>query len=115
LGINFHEGVFDFYKDTEAKNQLYTEKFIENWQKNLFEPISTKNIGRWKNELSEEQIKKADAVVGSVADKIGYERRFKNSSFLFKLYLLPGIGTSHVYNALRIIKDKFIFKTENSE
>lgn len=115
LGINFHEGVFDFYKDTEAKNQLYTEKFIENWQKNLFEPISTKNIGRWKNELSEEQIKKADAVVGSVADKIGYERRFKNSSFLFKLSLLPGIGTSHVYNALRIIKDKFIFKTENSE
>lgn len=115
LGIKYHEEVLDFYNNTDAKNRLYTEKFLDNWQKNLFEPITTKNIGLWKAELTENQIKKADAVAGRIADKVGYERKYKKYSVLFRIGLLPGIFKSKCYDILRVLKDKFIFKTENFE
>lgn len=80
LEIPFDPGVFDFRLKKEAMYKVYSSEVIEKYQKSLLEPITTGKIGKWKTELTRDQIRKLDFMAGKVAGLLGYERRYAGRS-----------------------------------
>ena len=76
LNIDFHPAMLEFYKQTNS-SKLYPEQLMKEYQSSLLKPITTENIGTWKNRMTQKQIRLADAMVGPYAEKYGYERIFK--------------------------------------
>ncbi|MBI9036143.1 MAG: sulfotransferase [Bacteroidales bacterium] len=89
LGIEHNDEVFEFYKLKEKVRGSENLEMLEKYHSSLFRPISTKNVGNWKETLTDDQVLMADAVVGKYAERAGYERKFKRPGFKLKLKLFP--------------------------
>jgi hypothetical protein len=91
LNVNFDENVLNFHKITREKYTdfiLYDE--LVRHQDNIFNPVNTKMVNKWKNEMDRKSQMIADFTVGRYAEKYGYERQFKSqfSRYAFPVYLM---------------------------
>lgn len=104
VGIDYDENVFDFYKKKEEIFKIYPEKQFERYHKSLLKPITNEKVGIWKNELSEKDVRTADAVAGKYAELLGYERKYKRTSFRTYVRILPAL----FYGRLSYVFGRFI-------
>lgn len=70
LGIEYQESMLGFHKSKEASNAAKSSKL---WA-NVTQPIMKKNTNKFLDEMSEEDIKIIESIVGNTMDKLGYER-----------------------------------------
>jgi hypothetical protein len=69
---------------------------VKDHHRSLLQPIHANKIGLWKK-AHQDLIKVADAVVGSDAEKFGYERRYRHTTMAVRLRVLPGIVYGRLY------------------
>ncbi len=84
------------------------------FQSNLFRPINKSAVGKWKTQLSESDIKLADMIVGDIAEKSGYERKYTNRNIFLLLKSFPVIGYYKLKKKLRRPKKSTPDYTYNS-
>ncbi|MGC8864630.1 MAG: sulfotransferase family protein [Bacteroidales bacterium] len=89
LDLEWNSQMLDYYKYIDVVNEKYDKELLELFHKNLGKPINRDAIGQWKHYLKENEIKVADFVVGSWAERMGYERKFKKPSLRLFLISLP--------------------------
>ena len=89
LGLPFDPTVFDFFHKKEETLKFYPQEIIEKYHSSLLKPISTSRIGLYKSQLTPAQIRLADKVAGSYADRLGYERADTRFQLFLWLQSLP--------------------------
>lgn len=85
LNVPFLSSILDINQRKNGIEQAYNTKFIEEWQPDLMKEISTGNIHKWKNKLSQNAILLADYLVGDTGEKLGYEKMNHDFGALFRL------------------------------
>ena len=81
LGVKYTESMLDYYKTSEAKNAANSSKL---WQ-NVTSPIMENNSGKYKSQMSEDDLRIFESIAGNVLDKLGYKRELvqKGEEMLF--------------------------------
>lgn len=89
LCIAYSPEVLNFYKQKEKVIELYSEADIEKYHSSLYKPIKTDKTGIWETQLTKNQIKIADAVVGKYAGYMGYKRRYVKTDIITFMSIVP--------------------------
>jgi len=92
LGLPFDPSVFNFYLHRDYAEQTYSPENIWKYHKNLMVPVHTGRVNRWREKLTPSQIRVADHCAGTMADILGYERRYTNFRPAIYLRSLPMAG-----------------------
>ncbi len=104
LGIQFEQGMLDFYEKREEFTRMYRPAILKNIHSNIVNEVNTSRVAVWKTRLTEKQVKILDYVVGEVAEEAGYERMFKTHSFMTRIAALPGVlVASLIIGATKVI------------
>ena len=80
LDLEYDANMIEFYKT--SGDVVQGEEI--SWKQNCFNPVMLQNIDKWKNELSEEQIKDIEFVLEDEMKLLGYEQ-IKDSTVSYKL------------------------------
>ncbi len=110
LGLDYTPEVFDFHKKKEDVMKQYPVAFLMKYQSSLLSKIDPGKAGIWKKQLTERQVKIADAVAGRYADESGYERKYKNAGFGIYLQAFPGVLYAGLLNMATTIVDWLPYK-----
>lgn len=81
LNIPFKPEALEFHK---VKNELFKDfdrQHIERYHSSLLRPITSDKTYAWRETMSGKEVKIADRVVGEIAERTGYERKFKTRGF----------------------------------
>lgn len=70
LGVEYTESMLDYYKTSEAQNAANSSKL---WR-NVTNPVMANNCGKYKTQMSEDDLRIFESISGNVLDKLGYER-----------------------------------------
>ncbi|MBT8127584.1 MAG: sulfotransferase [Gammaproteobacteria bacterium] len=70
LGVKYNNSMMDFYKTSEAKNAANSSQL---WG-NVTNPVMRNNSGKYKTEMSEDDLRIFESVAGHILDKLGYSR-----------------------------------------
>jgi hypothetical protein len=98
LGLEFNEASLDFYKkEVEIKKSINTELF-DRYQTSLFNPIDASRINTWHNKFNDHTLRLADALVGKIAERYGYERTYKKPGLGIYFKIFPRIVYLRSYN-----------------
>lgn len=89
LNLPYEEQIFDFHEYKNKFLEFYREKDMELYHSKLFRPISSKNVGDWKQNLTHEQLEVAELMAGKHGEKIGYPRSLKKISMKTRLKVQP--------------------------
>jgi len=89
LNIEYLPEMITFYTYKEKMIATYKADGIELYHSSLLQPINNSHIMQWKTKMPEKEIKIADMLVGSTAEKYGYERKYKGSYPLLYFYIVP--------------------------
>lgn len=104
LEIPYSDQMLKFHEHQEDFKKVFSENIFST-NRNLFKPITSDNIGKWKNKLTKKEVIIADHIAGKYAEKYGYKREYKGSiipyyfsawsgCFLYwflKLYIYTGL------------------------
>ncbi|MFH0866455.1 MAG: sulfotransferase, partial [Bacteroidota bacterium] len=97
LCIEYTDKMIHYNRIKDEVLKIYPQELIDRYHKNLFEPISQGNIGKWKNKMTVKEIRKCDMIVGKYADMMGYERMYKKKNVFLYISCLPGIIYGQLY------------------
>ena len=89
LGIEHVPEVINYYKKRDEFEKIFTKEYLKKYFESLLSPINTSRIDIWRDKLTEREIRIADAMVGSVAEKQGYNRVYKRTGLKSYFYVLP--------------------------
>jgi hypothetical protein len=104
LGIPFQESILNFYKEKDVFEKIYSKEKIEKYHKELFQPITTRRIGMWKQNIKENKIEAIETIIGKTADACGYERKHKTFRFKFlPIYITGAVSGKSFYLLYRMI------------
>jgi len=96
LGLEYTADVLNFYQQKNKMIELYTEEDLDKYHSSLFKPIKSDKMGIWETQLTNNQIRMADSVVGKYAEITGYQRRYSKIDFLTIMRTLPFIVFGYV-------------------
>ena len=115
LGIEFDPSVLSFYEKKEEAQALYAgNQDLGKVHKSLFNPISTEKVDKWKSDMTPRQIKIADLVMGSTAEKAGYKRMFTTFNPALYVMILPALAYAKAMYKLIMLGDHLPYKMRNS-
>ena len=109
-GLKYVPEVFDFHKKKEEVKKLYPEGFINKYHSSLLGKIDPGTAGVWKKQLTEREVRIADAVAGKYADISGYERKYKKAGMGVYLMACPGILYARLLYFATAVVDRFPYK-----
>ena len=89
LEIEHVPEVIEYYKKRDEFEKIFTKEYLKKYFESLLSPINTSRIDIWRDKLTEREIRIADAMVGSVAEKQGYNRVYKRTGLKSYFYVLP--------------------------
>lgn len=81
LEIEFNTKVFEFYKQKNQSFDLVGKDVFLKYHESLTRPVNPKNIGLWKNQLTEKEVRLAD----SVCRKNGILLNYSNAGMHLKV------------------------------
>ncbi len=110
IGIPFSEKPFDFYKKSEEVLKIYPSDLILKYHSSLLKKINTSRCGLWKNELSESELRVADACAGKYAALTGHDRIYPRPGLWAYLRSIPGKCFAGFLYLLTWIIDSFPYK-----
>jgi len=90
VGIPFSSTPFSFYKKSSEALKAYPKKLTKKYHSSLMKKVNTSRVGLWKKELSEKEIRMADATVGRYAAITGHEKAYPKPGFAAHLRSIPG-------------------------
>lgn len=115
LGIGYTDAMLD--SSSRASFYVSSNALVRDHHKSLLKPIDPGMIERWKEEMSEDDVRMTDHVVGDAAEQFGYDRKFNNNSLALELRSLPGRIYGRLYftfldimNALPYSWRMFLFR-----
>ncbi len=91
LDLEFVDEMMNYRSKLDEMLTIYPAELIKLHHKSLLKPINTDNIDDWKHKLTPRKIKICDTVIGSFAEKSGYERMYKKRNLWLYIFCLPGI------------------------
>jgi hypothetical protein len=100
LGISFDPDLLKFYDNKDKIVEKDRLKSNQIFHQNLFNPVSSANVGKWRKNMKRRDILRADFIVGSVAEKSGYYREFKKRSVRGFFSVIPGYAYIYSYYIL---------------
>jgi hypothetical protein len=106
LGIDFSFEMLNYHSKLDQMLAIYPTDLIHLYHKSLLKPINAENLNAWQNELTRDQIKTCDIVVGSYAEECGYERVYKKRNLIYYTSCIPGIIFGRLYYVLLNLLDK---------
>jgi len=83
LDISYENGMLDFYK--QAQKVVVGEE--KDWKGDVFKPVQTKNIKKWKNDLTQDQIETIECVLKNEMEKLGYKKTANKNFCLYKSFI----------------------------
>ena len=90
LGISYDETVLNFHeKKEELLKRGDSYDLILKYHESLTQPVNASGVGKWKKVLTDSEVRKADYIVGSLAEKCGYQRVYTKGSLGLWLSTLP--------------------------
>lgn len=89
LGIPYVAEVFRFYEKKEEVLRMFPNPSIEKIHKSLMNPVNTSRMNLWKSSLTPAEVKMADQLAGTTADKLHYKREYPEFCILRGLKALP--------------------------
>ena len=75
LEIEYSDSMLKFYDSEEARN---TAKVSTLWSR-VTSPLNKENSGKYKKEMSEDDMLIVESLAGDIMDVLGYERQFSTS------------------------------------
>ncbi len=109
-GVPFDTEIFDFYKNADASIGLMNEDVFKKFHSSLFQKINPTKIGVYKKELTQRQIKIADAAAGKYAELAGYQRDYPKPGLWIQLLAFPGKVVAWKLRLLTKIVDQFPYQ-----
>ncbi len=110
VGIPYSEKPFDFYKKSEEVLKIYPPELILKYHSSLLKKINTSRTGLWKNNLSESELRVADACVGKYAALSGHEKLFPRPGLAARLRSIPGKCFASMLYLLTWTIDRFPYR-----
>ena len=110
IGIEYDNSIFNFHEKKDEILKTYPPGYIHTYHTSLMQKVNTSKIGVWKKELSAYQVKLMDATIGNVAEKAGYELKYKNFNLWISLAALPGRTYAALLYVATIIVDHLPYK-----
>lgn len=90
LGIPYDETVLNFHeKKEELLKRGNSYDLILKYHESLTHPVNPDGVGKWKKVLTDDEVRKADYVIGSLAEECGYQRVYKERSLNLWLSTFP--------------------------
>jgi hypothetical protein len=79
LNIPYDDNMLNFYQE---KDKIGSDELKKNqlFHSNLYKPVSTGNVEKWKSKMNESDVKRADYYVGKTAELSGYQRKYSKRS-----------------------------------
>ncbi|MFH0896203.1 MAG: sulfotransferase [Bacteroidota bacterium] len=91
LNIPYQSSMLSFHEKKEGLEKEYSKYSIETHHKSLIQPINTRKVDLWKNQLSEREINMADQVAGKWSEKMGYDRNYNGFNLIIWFRSLPSV------------------------
>ncbi len=115
LNIEFDPSVLSFYQKKSEVEKIYAgEEGINQIHKSLFNPISTERMNKWQTDMTPRQIKVADLVMGSTAEKAGYKRMYTGFNPGLYLWILPSLIYASIMYRIIMLGDYLPYGMRNS-
>jgi hypothetical protein len=98
LNIDYVPSVLNYAnkeKEVKKSNEL---KDSDVFFGNLFKPINTDNVEKWKRNMTKGDIKRADFYIGKYAELSGYKRQVPRRTVTGFLYAFPGYIIVYSFN-----------------
>lgn len=96
LEIDYYPEMLQFHNFRDEFAQVHKERIFSNVHKSLFNPISQKNVGKWKESMLPKEVALADYIAGPIALKYGYNQTpISGKKKNYYLKSLPGIILYH--------------------
>jgi hypothetical protein len=96
LGVEFSENMIHYREKINDMLAIYPSELINKYHKSLLNPINNEKNYNWKKTMTAGQVKTCDMVLGSYAEKCGYERQYKKYDPLFYISCIPGMIFGHL-------------------
>lgn len=74
LGVEYDGSVLEFYKFKDKLLSSFNREHVERYHSSLLNPITADKVYAWRKTMPKLDVKMADAVVGKLAEEMGYER-----------------------------------------
>lgn len=87
INLTYVESVFNFNSSKEKFYAYYGRENLKRFHGNLFNPINSELIYGWKTKMKTFHVKIADYIIGDIAEKSNYERKYYQFSLFFKLFV----------------------------
>lgn len=110
IGIPFSEKPFDFYKKSEEVLKIYPNDLILKYHSSLLKKINTSRTGLWKKELSESELRVADACAGKYAASTGHDKIYPEPGLKARISSIPGKCFARFIYILTWIIDSFPYR-----
>ena len=81
LGINFEKEMLEYYKNS---SEVVMGEEIS-WKEDVFNPILIRNIDKWKDNLSNNDVKLIEFTLSDEMNHLGYKKYFDQNSLSFKI------------------------------
>lgn len=91
LGIPEDASIFDFHTRKAELERTFPPEILQRYFNSLMQAVDDRKVGVYKHKLSLRQIKLADLVAGTTAEKAGYKRDFTQFRLTEHLWVLPAI------------------------
>ncbi len=99
LEIDYNPSMMNFY---ENKGDNYWNK---QWQPNIVCPIDKGHVFIWKKKMADGDVRIADSICAEMADKLGYEPKYRSHPFSLRIKNIPGV----LYGRLLTFLEKLIY------
>lgn len=107
LDLPVREEVFHFDEKKEEVLQAYPPGFVERYHENLLNKVNASRVERWREKLTEREVRILDYSVGEAAGEAGYVRKSDSFGLQTALEAAPGICLAHFLAFLTKIVDRF--------
>jgi hypothetical protein len=109
-GIPFESGVFDFYRKKDEFEAAYPDPVVRQIHGSLMHPVNDSRIGRWKEQMTDREVRTADLLAGHLADRMGYVRKYRGSRIGVVLRNLPMVCYAWLLFALMRLSVRLPFR-----
>ena len=103
-----------FHKKGEAASAMYPKEILERYQSSLFKKIDTSKVNLWEKQLSDSEIRSADAVAGKYAETAGYQRKYKKTTLGTSIRTIPGRCLASLLSITTSLVDTFPYRLRNA-
>lgn len=90
VGLPYSSIPFEFYKKSGEVLKAFPKSLVKKYHSSLMKKINTSRIDLWKNELTESEIRMADACAGKYAAITGHEKVYPRPTLAIYLKAIPG-------------------------